>query len=111
MNTLAFAPIAVLIISAVLSPIIGRKSIKNRNLTILTAFVLALSINTYTLILSLNGVFNYARFGELAVNAASIFISELVLFLGLLGALYSFKYIEERRESWLYYILYQLFVI
>ncbi len=111
MNTVAFAPIAVLIISTVLSPIIGSKSVKARNLTIFTAFILALSINTYTLILSLNGVFNYAIFGELAVNAASIFISELVLFLGLLGALYSFKYIEERRESWLYYILYQLFIV
>jgi formate hydrogenlyase subunit 3/multisubunit Na+/H+ antiporter MnhD subunit len=110
-NTLVFAPVTIIIISAVLSSIIGRKSIKGRNLTIFTAFIIALSINTYTLILSLNGVFTSARFGELAVNAASIFISELVLFLGLLGALYSFRYIEERRESWLYYILYQLFII
>lgn len=111
MNTLVFTPVTIIIISAVLSSIIGRKSIKGRNLTIFTAFIIALSINTYTLILSLNGVFTSARFGELAVNAASIFISELVLFLGLLGALYSFKYIEERSESWLYYILYQLFIV
>lgn len=110
MNTLAFAPMAILVISALLSSIIGRKSINTRNLTITTAFVIALSINTYTLILALNGIFSYARFGELAINAASTFISELVLFLGLLGALYSFKYIEERRENWLYYILYQLFI-
>lgn len=109
--SLVFAPLMILIASALISTLIGYRSIKNRNLIITASFIFALLVNTYFLTISLIGDFKYARIGELVINAASIFISELVLFLGLLGALYSFAYIEERSETWAYYLLYQLFVV
>jgi formate hydrogenlyase subunit 3/multisubunit Na+/H+ antiporter MnhD subunit len=105
----ALAPPIILTFSAVASTITGRRSIARRNIVIAFSFVSAVLVNTHFLILSLNGGFGYAKIGEFTVNAASIFISELVLVLAFLGALYSFSYIEERSETWAYYLLYQLF--
>jgi len=106
----AFTPLLAPVFSAVASTIIGRRSVRGRNLTIASVFTLTLLVNTYLLILSVTGRFDYARLGELTANAASICVSELVLLLALLGALYSFSYIEERPETWAYYLLYQLFI-
>ena len=99
----------VLTSSAVVSTIAGNRSIRLRNAVISCSFAIAILVNTYFFIVSLGGAFEYARLGELTANAASICISELVLILGFLGAIYSFSYIEERAETWAYYLLYQLF--
>ncbi|MGQ9542613.1 MAG: complex I subunit 5 family protein [Candidatus Bathyarchaeia archaeon] len=107
---IAFTPILAPILSAVASTIIGRRSVKWRNFTIASVFTLTLLVNTYLLILSITGRFDYTQIGEFTFNAASICISELVLLLTLLGVLYSFSYIEERPETWVYYLLYQLFI-
>ncbi|MEM2942965.1 MAG: proton-conducting transporter membrane subunit, partial [Candidatus Bathyarchaeia archaeon] len=109
MITLAFSPMILLTASAAVSKTVGDRSIRLRNAVVSCSFAIATLINTYFLIASLNGTFRYATLGELTANAASICISELVLILGFLGVIYSFGYIEERAETWVYYLLYQLF--
>jgi len=110
LTSAAFAPLVILIISAIVSTTVGRRSVNCRNLIIASSFALAVLVNSYFLALSFGRSFEYARLGELTVNAASIFMSELVLLLAFLGALYSFSYMEERAETWAYYLLYQLFI-
>ena len=98
------------IFSGIASVVVGAKSVKVRNFIITTSFTVAFLLNTYFLVLSIIGSFNYVELGEFTVNAASLFISELILLLGLAGALYSYGYMEERSETWAYYLFYQLFI-
>jgi len=109
-TTLAALPFIIMIFSAVASTIVGLRSIALRNKLIGASFAVAFLVNTYFLVLSLERKFIYDSLGEFTFNAASICVSELVLLLAFLGAIYSFKYMEERSETWLYYLLYQLFI-
>ncbi|MEM2840690.1 MAG: proton-conducting transporter membrane subunit [Candidatus Bathyarchaeia archaeon] len=108
--TIALAPMIIPVLSGIASVVLGAKSVKIRNFIITVAFIVAFLLNTYFLGLSIIGSFNYVELGEFTVNAASLFLSELILLLGLVGVLYSFGYIEERSETWAYYLFYQFFI-
>ncbi|MBS7625560.1 hypothetical protein KEJ51_00735 [Candidatus Bathyarchaeota archaeon] len=105
----AFTPIMILITSSVASTLIGLKSRRVRNVIITCSLGSSLLVNTYFL-MSLSG-FERVKVGEFTIDYASIFVSELILLIGLFGSIYSFSYLDEGEESWVYYLLYQLFII
>jgi formate hydrogenlyase subunit 3/multisubunit Na+/H+ antiporter MnhD subunit len=107
----AFTPILILLTSTGASTLAGLWSTRARNVIITCALGFSLSINTYFFILSVTGGFSYVKIGEFTINSASIFISELILLVAFFGVLYSFSYMEERNESWVYYLLYQIFIV
>ncbi|MFQ6075380.1 MAG: complex I subunit 5 family protein [Candidatus Bathyarchaeia archaeon] len=111
MDVLVLAPIFSIIFSAIISPLIGARSKNARNAFISFVFCSALALNTHYLLQSLRGAFTYVEIGLFGVNAAGLFMLELVLILGFLGVVYSFGYIDEVLENETYYILYNLFIM
>jgi len=110
LNEAVFVPLFLLPISAALSVPVGLGSKNIRNALITAVFAVSLFINTFYLTESLGGGGFRIQMGEILVNAATLYMSELVLLLGFLGVLYSFRYIEEMPGNQLYYVLYQLFI-
>ncbi|MGZ4912262.1 MAG: complex I subunit 5 family protein [Halobacteriota archaeon] len=116
MTLTAFIPILLLLIAAPLSVVVGRRTVAGRNRLLGSLMGIALVINTYFLAEALAGrfttaVLNERAFLQLTLNAASLFIGELVLFIGFLGLIYSFRYMQENEDSTYYYPLYTLFVL
>ena len=116
MTLTAFIPILLLLIAAPLSVIISRRTVVGRNWLLGALMSVALVVNTYFLAEALAGrfttaVLNEGAFLQLTLNAASLFIGELVLFIGFLGLIYSFRYMPENEDSTYYYPLYTLFVL
>ncbi len=112
----AFIPILLLLIAAPLSVVVGRRTVVGRNWLLGSLMGVALIVNTYFLAEALAGRFttallNEGAFLQLTLNAASLFIGELVLFIGFLGLIYSFRYMRENGDSAYYYPLYTLFVL
>ncbi|MGZ4913993.1 MAG: complex I subunit 5 family protein [Halobacteriota archaeon] len=116
MTLTAFIPILLLLIAAPLSVVVGRRTVAGRNRLLGSLMGIALVINTYFLAEALAGrfttaVLNERAFLQLTLNAASLSIGELVLFIGFLGLIYSFRYMQENEDSTYYYPLYTLFVL
>ncbi|MGC8935801.1 MAG: complex I subunit 5 family protein [Candidatus Methanomethylicaceae archaeon] len=75
-------------------------------------FLAALIINTWLLLNVGGGAFFYPNVAGIVVNAASAFIVEVTLILGLLGVIYSYQYFREDREGIiaLFYLLFSFFI-
>jgi len=102
------APFA-LIAASIVSPLMG-KNAKAIAAVVSAFFIVGLASNTW-LLLSLGGdaVF-YPTADGLLVNSASAFIVEVALFLGLLAAVYSAQYFEDRSMINIYFSLFSIFM-
>ncbi len=98
-------PLALILISAVLSYFLTLKSRLVGGLSALALTGVSLVVNTYLLIAGGKLVVGG---GALVFNGAYFFISELILFLGFLTCLYSLGYLEGRVNLGLYLTLHQL---
>jgi len=73
-------------------------------------FFAALVSNTWLLLNVGEGAFFYPSTAGIVVNAASAFIVEVTLILGLLGVIYSYRYFEEERILPSFYLIFSLFI-
>jgi formate hydrogenlyase subunit 3/multisubunit Na+/H+ antiporter MnhD subunit len=73
-------------------------------------FLAALISNTWLLLSVGEGAFFYPSTAGIIVNAASAFIIEVVLVLGLLGVIYSYRYFEEERILRPFFLIFSFFI-
>jgi formate hydrogenlyase subunit 3/multisubunit Na+/H+ antiporter MnhD subunit len=102
------APLVILL-GGLVSPLVSKK--EKLLFTInFVCFAVALVANTWMLLKLGGGALFYPNEYGVLVNSASAFVVEITLVLGLLGAIYSLRYFEDRNILGPFYLLYSLFL-
>ena len=108
MNQIALMPLALPLFGTILTPI-GLFSRKLRNIVLTAILLLSLTLNSYLLVSSFN-TSTHIEVGLITVDSVSFLISEMILFLGTLVAIYSISYIKGKPLENLYFALLMLFL-
>lgn len=99
-----------IVLCGVLSPVLFKKG---KTLAVFSSlfFVAALALNTWLLAEVQEGsALYYPSTQGIIFNAASAFVVEITLALGLLGAIYSYRYFEDEKILPPFYMLYSFFI-
>ncbi|MHA1581536.1 MAG: complex I subunit 5 family protein [Candidatus Baldrarchaeia archaeon] len=104
---IAISPLIIPVLGTLILTASGKGKIRGYIATIF--LFIALGTNTYffSRTISEGDVF---KTGLFLVNASGAFMSEIILFLGLLASLYSLKYMENDPDEYLYWIFFLLFI-